>query len=156
MIWGGFLASLFFCLYLLHVMSTLGFSHLKQKYSHFITPDCQIDCDHGWSRLLEDLCAAINLLMSSDPIYVNFRISSIKQKFGVLMIEYNSSDELIQEIIDFTHTLSYNTCEICGQEGKLHASLRWSKWSSYKTLCNTHAVRFRYYEINLMKGKGVK
>lgn len=132
-------------------MTLLNFSQLKKKYAHFLKEDCLINCEFGWRRLIEDFCAAVDLVIGHED-YEMFQILSIKRKTGIIMIDYEGGDDLIKEIVDFTERLSYNTCEICGQEGKLYASDKWAKWSSYKTLCRQHAIQFYYYEINLRKG----
>ena len=133
-------------------MESISLSQLKKQYATIFSSECQLDCGHGWQKILEDLCGAIDLIVreNGDP---NFKITSIKQKFGVLMIDYDGGDDLIKEFIDFAQLLSYNRCEICGQEGKLYAAIKWANWSSYKTFCHIHAIQFHYYEIKLKKGK---
>ena len=98
-----------------------------------------------------NFCAAVDLVIDYEGCETP-QILSMKQKTGILMIDCEGGDNLVKEIIDFTERLSYNTCEICGKEGKLYASDKWAKWSNYKTLCKHHAIQFYYYEINLRKG----
>ena len=131
--------------------NTLGFSQLKLKYSHFFDKECELKCEYGWQKIIEDFCAAIDLIIIS-PSYNHLKIMSIKQKCGTLIIDYQGGDDLVKELVDFTESLSYNMCEVCGQEGKLYAEGKWVKWSSYKTLCRSHAVQLHYYEIKIKKG----
>jgi len=129
----------------------LAFEQLKKKYSLFFSNETVIVCHYGWQKLLEDFCAAANLIVSNGP-YETFIIHSMKEKYGVLMIDYTGGDDLIKEIVDFTEILSYTVCELCGSEGKLYAAGRWNNWSEYKTLCKNHAIQLQYYEIKLKKG----
>ena len=72
---------------------------------------------------------------------------SIEIKFGCLDIHYSGGDDIVREIISFSKTLSFKTCEMCGKLGKLYCSTKWTNWSNKKTLCKNHAVELFYYSI---------
>ena len=131
-------------------MEPLGFSQLKAKYSYFFDPNIKIKCEYGWQKIIEDFCAAIALVLNNGD-YKDFIIKQLRQKVGILTIDYDGGDDLIKEIVDFTERLSYNTCEVCGDSGELYAQAKWAKWSLYKTLCHEHAIQFYYYEIKIRK-----
>ena len=87
----------------------------------------------------------INLFPEID--YLDFKITSIKQKFGGLEIETKNSDLELDTILRATSVLSFKTCEKCGNIGNLYCSSKWLHWSDKKVLCQTHAVELYYYSL---------
>lgn len=63
----------------------------------------------------------------------DFVASQIKEKFGTLRFYYQGGDEFIDGVISSAESASCNTCEVCGNIGKL----REGGWM--KTLCDKHA-----------------
>ena len=91
-----------------------------------------IQCDKGWIPLLVSLFNIIYILDEDKDI----RINQIKEKFGSIRIYYSGlcsiKHKKIIEVIDAFSCIINNTCEICGNHGKL----RQSPDICIKTLCN--------------------
>jgi len=81
----------------------------------------------GWLQLLHD-CIAELLVAGWDK-----HITQIKEKFGGLRFYIGSGSEEIHDIITKYENLSYETCEVCGEKGKLYHNMPW-----YRTLCDNH------------------
>jgi hypothetical protein len=84
-------------------------------------------CGDGWLQLLHD-CIAELIAADWDK-----HILQIKEKFGGLRFYIGSGSEEIYEIISKYETLSYKTCEVCGETGELRNDIGW-----YRTLCDKH------------------
>lgn len=52
----------------------------------------------------------------TDP-YKGFQVLQVKEKFGSLRIYTNFSDEYVDGILDMVESISYKTCEHCGNAG---------------------------------------
>jgi len=87
----------------------------------------------GWLQLLHD-CIEELLAMGWDK-----HILQIKEKFGGLRFYIGSGTEGIYEIINKYEHLSYETCEVCGEKGKLYRNMGW-----WRTLCDDH---YREYVV---------
>ncbi len=131
------------------------YSDLRKHYNHLLAPDCKIRCGMGWFDIIKDLFSSIDLMMPEEPAggLYPIRINQIEKKYGVLMITWSGDNEIIKSLVDFSERLSYNTCEICGDAGKLYCGTKWLHWSEYRTLCKDHAIKYYYYEIKHPKGK---
>jgi len=121
---------------------------IYEKYP-LLFPKNTIQCDTGWLKIIEEMCAAIQ-------IYIDFEFGNevpqvvfteIKSRYGVLHISYEGGDKIVNHIVDLCRRLSYKTCEYCGKIGDLYCSTKWRKWSSTKTLCQQHAIEFFYYRL---------
>ena len=119
------------------------------KYK-FIKPDPTLrenlmafgfECDKGWYKLIEDCFNDIDLWIRNykPEFYEDFRITQVKEKFGILTIYANYSPREIETILDYYSIKSCITCEICGKEGRTLEKNRW-----YKTLCKKHAKELGY------------
>lgn len=62
----------------------------------------------------------------------------VKEKFGGLRFYYAGGDDYIRGVVDMAEEMSYCTCEMCGNHGKL----RRGGW--YRTLCDQHAMELGY------------
>jgi hypothetical protein len=132
------------------------YTSITKQYSRLLADDLVINCGMGWLKLISDLLSAIDLLIPEDGsgLAKDFKITKIYKKFGVLMIEVEGETEIIKTLVEFCERMSYNTCEICGDLGKLYCSTKWLYWSEYRTLCKDHAIKYYYYEIvHPKKGK---
>tara|TARA_R100001594_G_C4039975_1_gene262995 strand:- start:1595 stop:1990 length:396 start_codon:yes stop_codon:yes gene_type:complete len=123
---------------------------LREDYPTLINDDTEIKYDEGWHNIVEGMLAAIKIYEDANlgisnltPVY----ISKIESKFGALDVEFDGGDDVVQEIVIFSKTLSFKTCEKCGKLGKLYCSTKWMKWSYKKVLCTAHAVELYYYSI---------
>ena len=123
---------------------------LREDYPTLINGDTEIKYDEGWHNIVEGMLAALKVYEDANlgisnltPVY----ISKIESKFGALDVEFDGGDDVVQEIVIFSKTLSFKTCEKCGKLGKLYCSTKWMKWSYKKVLCTAHAVELYYYSI---------
>jgi hypothetical protein len=75
------------------------------------------ECGDGWFNLLNATCASIQDLIDTQreeqPIE-QVEIIQVKQKWGSLRINTISHPDFIDDIIEVAETLSYHTCETCG------------------------------------------
>ena len=81
----------------------------------------------GWSKILDRLY---------DLKPRNVYVTQVKEKFGGLRVYCGSADEEFYTAIDAAEKESYQTCEICGEIGKLRKDLGWML-----TLCDKHYQR---------------
>jgi hypothetical protein len=121
---------------------------LYEKYPRLFPENC-IECNTGWYEIIDHLCLAIQTYvdkeMFEDSIFPEF--TYIREKFGVLDIEIEDSDPIIDVVKRSCEILSYHTCEYCGEPGELYCSSKWRSWCYNKTLCLDHAIEFYYYRL---------
>lgn len=82
----------------------------------------------GWLHLI------INLIEELIAAGWDREVVQVKEKFGGLRFYTNSAPEGGYDIINKYEALSQETCEICGEKGKL----RDTGWM--RTLCDEHAT----------------
>lgn len=121
----------------------------QDKFPHLFNHYIPIECDSGWKDIIEEACERLEEEIAKSieafPIEAQeewgsgFYCLQIKEKFGGLRIYLCASTEKMDNIIEEASKKSYNTCEICGNAGKL----RKEKSSWIRTLCEEH---FREYE----------
>ena len=121
---------------------------LYEKYPQLFPKNC-IDCNIGWYDIIDQMCLAIQTYTDAGTLdNVMFpEFVYIREKFGVLDISIEDSDEVIDLVVKSCEILSYHTCEYCGNKGELYCSSKWRSWSSQKTLCLDHAIEFYYYKL---------
>ena len=111
---------------------------VTEKHKDLIR-DCHLEIGEGWLSLVDDLFDRIKVIINNkSSVYV----SCVKEKYGTLRVYVNDDDDwefvsdaehhAIHEIIDLVTDKSYETCEVCGNEGKI----RYLSW--HKTLCDNH------------------
>lgn len=89
------------------------------------------ECSDGWADVIYNLCKELNDLYIENGLGPeNIQVMQIKEKFGGLRFYTNGLTEEGYEIIDKYKDLSYKTCELCGEPGKLR-NTRWNM-----TLCD--------------------
>lgn len=93
-------------------------------------------CDDGWFDIIWDLSSKLEPLIQKihnehpDIEYLP-RASQVKEKFGGLRFYMTSDTDEMYNLIEEAETLSYKTCEGCGNPGKE----RGTAWIT--TLCDT-------------------
>ena len=104
-----------------------------------------IECDDGWFDILSNLCWMIAqqerniegnnkylISQNREPVeYEPFRFTQIKEKFGGLRFYINEGSKEVYDRITEAEKLSYETCEVTGNPGKLRTDIGW-----YLTLCD--------------------
>jgi hypothetical protein len=81
-----------------------------------------IACDDGWFKLIEHFCH-----LAAKQHAVTF--VQIKEKFGGLRLYYDGGDDYLRGAARLAESISYVTCEQCGNAGTANKS----GW--IKTLC---------------------
>lgn len=111
-----------------------------------------LECDDGWYEILSRLCYIVNNRIDykkrlNEPLE-SFYWSQIKEKFGGLRAYCYGADEYIRGAIDMAESMSYITCEVTGEKGKV----RYKKFDEdgqpipawVRTLCNNEATKQGY------------
>ena len=111
-----------------------------------------LECDNGWYEILSRLCYIVNNRLDykkrlNEPLE-SFYWSQIKEKFGGLRAYCYGADEFIRGAIDMAESMSYITCEVTGEKGKV----RYKKFDEngqpipawVKTLCDDEAKKEGY------------
>lgn len=103
-----------------------------------------VACDDGWFSLIYQLCKDIMIEYNKqdDKFKKGFYVQQVKEKFGGLRFYISYGNKKIFELIDTAESESYNTCEVCGNPGKLMRNNGW-----YKTVCEECAKKAGYKEI---------
>jgi hypothetical protein len=83
------------------------------------------ECNSGWYQIIKDLITDLIALGW------NRETCQVKEKFGGLRFYINAGSDEIHDRIMEAERLSYETCEVTGQPGKLRTNLGW-----FVTLCN--------------------
>jgi hypothetical protein len=107
----------------------------------FIKPDYSLqsnlmafgwECGKGWYPLIIELFDKLDeLIRTKYPEFmVDFEISQVKEKFGGLRVYTSYGNDDIFDLIDSYAEKSFQTCESCGEPGKLTSDHGW-----YTTLC---------------------
>jgi hypothetical protein len=92
-----------------------------------------MDIEEGWYQLIHDLLAE---LIKTDW---DKDIHQIKEKFGGLRFYIGSASQEVHDIISRYESLSYLTCEVCGEKGELRKDT--GLW--YKTMCDKHYLELK-------------
>jgi hypothetical protein len=88
-----------------------------------------ITCGNGWHDLINSICqiiASLNknikernrLIAGNNEEIIDFKFDQIKEKFGGLRVYYSGGDDFIRGLVRMAETMSYKTCEVCGNKGK--------------------------------------
>ena len=129
----------------------------QKKYPLSCNGGINTEFNSGWDRIISDMFDQIEPVLqdiynleperSQDPEN-QFRIAQIKEKFGSLRVyvdipsfwktEYQRQCDRIQEAINTADNLSIETCELCGEPGRIVGkawlSCRCQKCDTYKLL----------------------
>ena len=98
----------------------------------------------GWFNILCWMCGEIQKWCDQNNTQVEF--TQIKEKFGLLRVYTNTSNDAIDDIIMIAEEISSKQCEICGRRGKLR-EIDWMV-----TLCWRCNVVRKFKKIKLIFG----
>ena len=124
-------------------MREKDWSTLIIKYEKYLLkPWWGFMCDDGWYELIDNTLSKIidwykenypeDLEINEDG-YTDFCIMQIKEKYGTLRIYIGGSYEEVFNIIYEAEKVSAETCEICGNSGRIREVSGW-----YKCVCEDH------------------
>lgn len=71
-----------------------------------------LECDDGWYPIIEEVCAIID--DQGEPVVW----TQIKEKYGGLRMYGTGGSELVDGVVHMAESMSYRTCERCGNPGK--------------------------------------
>jgi hypothetical protein len=99
-------------------------------------------CAHGdgWFSIIEALCKSIERIIKRRK-NKDFKFTQIKEKFGILRVYTEGSDDFIAGAIMMAEEMSAITCEVTGKPGCLCKKEFW-----VRTLCKEQAEKdgFRF------------
>jgi hypothetical protein len=72
-------------------------------------------------EIIENLEADPAIARSPEKI-IDFKFDQIKEKFGGLRAYYSGGNDYIRGLVTMAETMSYKTCEMCGNKGKPNKS----------------------------------
>lgn len=100
-----------------------------------------VDTGPGWYEIIYDLSRKLEALILSVPEEQrsDCKASQVKQKLGGLRFYMDGATEEMRRLVRETEELSYQTCETCGQPGKLCGDWRKNEW--LYTSCKEHAKK---------------
>jgi hypothetical protein len=107
-------------------------SKINEKYP-ILTKNGKIhcECSDGWFDIIDHLCNDLEKHIIEKK-YEDFKIWQVKEKFGGLRFYVSFQDDEINEMISEAEKKSYETCEECGEDGKMRSG----GW--IRTLCDKH------------------
>lgn len=76
-----------------------------------------ITCSDGWYDLIDTLCRLIQSHIDHKQL-PQVEAVQVKEKYGGLRFYVNHADPYVDALIDMAESMSYNTCEYCGNKGK--------------------------------------
>ncbi len=95
------------------------------------------ECGDGWLTIIDELCGSIvhhieqkkksldikkengEAITEEQYEELNLTVQQVKEKFGGLRFYIYGGDEYIRGMIAFAESMSYKTCESCGNPGKV-------------------------------------
>jgi hypothetical protein len=88
-----------------------------------------IECGNGWYDLINSICQIVEslnknikdrnrLIAGNNETIIDFKFDQIKEKFGGLRAYYSGGNDYIRGLVTMVETMSYKTCEVCGNKGK--------------------------------------
>ena len=127
---------------------TSKYPELFREHVHGDAPEIFFDLSHGdgWFALVNSICLSIQrhvknlndqlawaksrgLRLEEQPMEWP-TVDQVKEKFGGLRFHVSGSDAYIDGVIALAETMSFNVCEICGNNGGRSSRKYW-----ISTLC---------------------
>lgn len=115
---------------------------LHEKYKGIIAEDMYFECNDGWYQLIDNLFHILTSHAVNAQLDDNFKVVTVKEKFGGLRVYYTASfssgiyngDDFVSGAIAMAERISYNICDMCGAPGEVRVKSSW-----LKTRCDNHA-----------------
>lgn len=96
----------------------------------------------GWDKLVQPLIDLCKL--------EGVEIHQIKEKFGTLRFYVGDAPERVHEVIQTAEYQSFQTCEECGEPGRLVNLQGW-----LKTACDLHSDEFNLWVTEVRRDAGI-
>ena len=97
---------------------------LFKKYNVLFNEDIYISCNDGWYWLLDNTLNSIyNYQKYNSEQFI--KITTIKEKFGLLNIYYFGSNEIVRGMTIMATYMSSNICEFCGTTENVGKTKHW-------------------------------
>lgn len=95
-----------------------------------------IECGLGWYEILSNVCWMIKQhennkrwrkeylekndpeRLSQEPEYFPVKFDQVKEKYGGLRLYFSGGDDYVEGLVSMAESISYKTCEICGNKGE--------------------------------------
>lgn len=105
-------------------------------YSDYLSIN-EFACQDGWYILIKELSIGLEalILAQSQEKRSLFRVSQVKEKFGLLRFYMTQATDAMNELISSAEMKSCAICETCGEPGVLRG-IGW-----YYTACDTHVIK---------------
>ena len=90
-----------------------------------------LDCGPGWDFILMDLFRDLERLVHKSQCFHDYEedelpvVTQIKEKFGTLRVYLSSETDRMSDLIRDAEALTSQTCEACGNHGKMRVVNRW-------------------------------
>jgi hypothetical protein len=92
------------------------------------------ECEDGWFDIINDLSAELHyIILKTD---CSCRASQVKEKYGTLRYYMDTETSEMSKFIKLAEKRSTETCEYCGEKGKLKEINGWSYTSCDDCLSN--------------------
>lgn len=88
-------------------------------------------CGDGYEPIIRKLSEQLTFLSKVEGVPV--KASQVKEKFGSLCFYVDGGTEIMRACISAAENMSTQTCEVCGEYGRLYQGGWW------RTLCAKHA-----------------
>jgi hypothetical protein len=109
-------------------MKTELIDELKKKYPEFYKNLEFIEFEDGWFDLVSKCCWLIKQHINNKKYQnnsIDFHWTQQKSKFGGMRLYFDGGDDYIAGVIDMAESISYSTCQSCGEKGFLCRNLNW-------------------------------
>lgn len=84
------------------------------------------ECGIGWYDVIHDLSLKIEKILNENPEYFEMCAVQVREKYGTLRFYMGCETDEISELISDAEALSSQTCECCGDVGKMRGTY-WSE-----------------------------
>jgi len=119
----------------------ISWNEIRQKCPHLYRNGMTFECGPGWSKIIYDLSLKIEKILKENAardtvpeteeiFFFEMFCVQVKEKYGTLRFYMSCETDKIMELIYRAEALSSQTCEGCGEFGKI----RGANW--YEVRCD--------------------